>query len=72
MRLSWEHEGWQPSLDLLYQPADGGRIVTAALLWKGDRVQLQGGWRVYGGPDNAVLSQLPARSIGYLAATWTF
>ena len=72
LRLSWEHEGWQPSLDLLYQPADGGRIVTAALLWKGDRVQLQGGWRVYGGPDNAVLSQLPARSIGYLAATWTF
>lgn len=72
LRLSWEHEGWQPSLDLLYQPADGGRIVTAALLWKGDRVQLQGGWRGYGGPDNAVLSQLPTRSIGYVAATWTF
>ncbi len=72
LRLSWEHEGWQPSLDLLYQPADGGRIVTAALLWKGDRMQLQGGWRGYGGPANAVLTQLPVRSQAYVAVTWTF
>lgn len=72
LRLSWEHEGWQPALDLLYQPADGGRLLTAALLWKGDRVQLQGGWRVYGGPANALLMQLPTRSIAYVAATWTF
>ncbi len=72
LRLSWEHEGWQPSLDLLYQPADGGRMVTGALLWKGDRVQLQGGLRAYGGPTSAVLTQLPARSMGYVAATWTF
>jgi hypothetical protein len=72
LRLSWEHEGWQPSLDLLYQPADGGRMVTAALLWKGDRMQLQGGWRVYGGAANAVLTQLPTRRQAYLAGTWTF
>jgi hypothetical protein len=71
-RLAWEIDAWQPSLDLLYSPADGGRMVTAALLWKGDRVQLQGGWRGYGGPANALLMQLPMRSQAYLAATWTF
>jgi hypothetical protein len=72
LRLSWDVDAWQPTLDLLYQPADGGRSVTTALLWKGDRVQVQGGWRVYDGSDGAVLRQLPARSQGYVVATWMF
>ena len=72
VRMSWDVDAWQPSLDLLYQPADGGRIATAALLWKGDRVQLQGGWRIYGGPAQAVLRQLLTRSQGYVTASWMF
>lgn len=72
LRLSWDHEGWQPSLDLLYHPLDGGRMLTAALLWKGDRVQVQGGLRVYGGPAQAVLAQLPSSRQAYLALTWAF
>ncbi len=72
LRLSWEHEGWQPSLDLLYHPADKGRIVTAALLWKGDRMQVQAGARFHGGPARAVLAQLPIRRQFYLAGTWSF
>ena len=72
LRLSWEHEAWQPTLDMLYQPADGGHAATAALLWKGDRVQLQGGARAYGGPAGAVLAQLPVRRQGYVVATWAF
>lgn len=71
-RLSWQHEGWQPALDLLYTPADQGRMVTASLSWQGDRVLVQGGLRVYGGPASAVMMQLPARSQVYLATTWTF
>lgn len=71
-RLAWEIEAWQPSLDLLYTPFDGGRMVTAALLWKGDRVQLQGGLRRYGGPVNALLMQLPMRQQMYLAGAWVF
>ena len=72
LRLSWQHEGWQPALSLLYSPADQGRVWTASLVWQGDRLQVQGGLRAYGGPDNAVLMQLPARSLAYVASTWSF
>jgi hypothetical protein len=72
LRLGWEHEGWQPTLDLLYHPFDGGRMVTAALLWKGDRVQWQAGLRVNGGPRDALLAQLPTRQQAHLSATWMY
>ncbi|TXT35429.1 MAG: hypothetical protein FD135_4914 [Comamonadaceae bacterium] len=72
LRLSWQKEAWKPSLDLLYTPADQGRVVTAALTWQGDRVQVQGGVRVYGGPAQAVLAQLPSRQLAYVALTWAF
>ncbi|MBK9440356.1 MAG: hypothetical protein IPN53_03200 [Comamonadaceae bacterium] len=72
LRLSWEHENWQPSLDLLYHPADGGRLWTAALLYKGDRVRLQGGFRISTGAADAVLGQLPVARQAYLSGTWTF
>jgi hypothetical protein len=72
LRLSWEKDGWQPTLDLLYHPNDGGRIVTAALLHKGDRVQWQGGWRASAGPGQAALMQLPVRRQAYVVATWSW
>ena len=72
LRASWEHEGWTPSVDLLYHPADGGRMITAALLWKGDRVQVQGGVRVNAGPASSVLRQLPTQRQAFLVATWAF
>ena len=71
-RLSWQHEAWEPALDLLYQAADGGRLVTASLLWKGDRVQVQGGVRLNAGPHAALLMQTPTRRTAYLAGTWSF
>ena len=72
LRASWDIDAWQPALDLLYQPADDGHMLTAALLWKGDRVQLQGGMRATGGPRDAVLTQLPIKRQAYLTGTWTF
>jgi hypothetical protein len=72
LRLSWDHEGWQPTLDLLYHRADGGRMVTAALLYKGDRVQVQGGLRQYGGAAQSVMAQLLTRRQAYLALSWAF
>ena len=72
LRLSWQQEAWQPALDLLYTPADQGRVVTASLGWQGDRVQVQGGLRAYGGPANAVTVQLPARSVAYITTNWSF
>ena len=71
-RLSWQHEAWQPALDLLYQPADQGRVVTASLIWQGDRVQLQGGLRVYDGPANAQVLMQPVRGQAYVVGTWAF
>lgn len=71
-RLSWTHEGWQPALDVLFHPADRGRIVTASLTWQGDRVKLEGGLRVNAGPPSAVVRQLPVRRQAYLSGTWAF
>lgn len=72
LRLNWQHDAWQPALDMLYTPADQGRVVTASLSWQGDRVQVQGGLRVHAGPANAVMQQLPARSMAYIVTSWTF
>jgi hypothetical protein len=71
-RLSWTHDKWQPAFDVLYTPADAGRIVTASLAWQGDRLRIDGGLRTYGGPGGAVLAQVPTRRIAYLAGTWAF
>ncbi len=71
-RVSWQYDKWQPALDVLYTPADAGRIVTASMGWQGDRVRIDAGARVYGGPSSAVLAQVPARRIVYVAGTWTF
>jgi hypothetical protein len=72
LRLTWQHAGWEPVLELLLTPRDRGRSLTAALAWQGDRWRLEGGFRRYGGPDAAVLAQLPVRQTGYLAATLAF
>lgn len=72
LRLSWKHQAWEPVLELLTTPRDRGRSLTAALGWQGDRWRLEGGARRYGGPDGAVLAQLPLRQVSYLAATLAF
>jgi hypothetical protein len=72
LRLSWQMDAWLPALDMLYTPADQGRVMTASLSWQGDRVQVQGGLRVYAGPADAVLMQLPASGMAYVASTWAF
>jgi len=72
LRLSWQHESWQPALDMLYTPQDRGRVLTASLSWQGDRVNVQGGLRVYGGPPDAVFMQLPVSRQAYVALTWAF
>ncbi len=72
VRASWQHDKWQPAADILYTPADAGHVVTVSCGWQGDRVRLDGGVRVYGGPSTAVLAQVPTRRIAYFAATWSF
>jgi hypothetical protein len=71
-RLSWTYDKWQPAIDMLYTPADAGRVLTAAIGWQGDRIRIDGGVRVYGGPSGAVLAQVPTRRTAYVAGTWSF
>ncbi|MFZ6743234.1 hypothetical protein ACO0LC_08425 [Undibacterium sp. JH2W] len=71
-RWSWQENTWQPSLDILWTPEDHGRIITAALGWQGDRISINGGLRVYGGPSKAILAQLPDSKTAYISATWAF
>jgi hypothetical protein len=72
VRASWTRDKWQPALDLLYTPADAGRVFTASLAWQGDRVRVDAGLRRYGGPGDAVTAQLPTRRVAYVAGTWAF
>jgi hypothetical protein len=72
VRISWQHERWQPALDVLYTPADQGHMVTASVLWSADHIKLEAGLRVNGGPDSAIVRQLPVQRQGYVVATWAF
>lgn len=69
VRLAWQPEGWLLSLDALATPADRGRVVTASLQWRGQRLTLDAGLRRYGGPADALLAQVPLRRSVLLAAT---
>jgi hypothetical protein len=72
LRLSWEESGWQPALDILFAPADDGRIVTASLGWQGNRIRIDAVYRWYVGPSESVFAQLPHRRVGVLALTVPF
>ncbi len=71
-RLAWQEQRWLLSLDALVTPSDSGRIVTAAVQWQGEGLRLNAAWRSYGGPADALFSQLPQRQVGLLAASWPF
>ncbi len=71
-RLSWQYERWQTALDMLYAPADQGTMTTTSVVWTGEHVKLEGGVRTYGGPQNAVVRQLPTQRQAYAMATWAF
>jgi len=72
VRLAWQPDRWLLSADALITPADRGRIVTLGVQWQGDRLRLNAAWRSYGGPQDAVIAQLPQRRVGVLQASWSF
>ena len=69
-RLAWTTGPWESALDMLYHPADGGRLLTASLAWKGDRLRLEGGLRASAGPGTAVVRQLPVQRQAFVQAVW--
>jgi hypothetical protein len=72
LRVSWQHEGWTPALDLLCTPQDAGHTATASLAWQGDRLKLEGGARFYGGPSTSLIARAPQRRTAYLLASYAF
>lgn len=72
LRLAWQPTDWTLSVDALVTPADRGRILSAALQWKGERWRVDASLRQYGGPIHAVAAQLPLRRSALLAATLVF
>jgi hypothetical protein len=71
-RLSWPREDWEPTLDALWMPADGGLIVSAGLTWTGERVKLNTGIRLFRGPSASLARQLPARALLYVGLSAAF
>ncbi|MBA2674935.1 hypothetical protein, partial [Ramlibacter sp.] len=71
-RAGWKRGDWEPALSVLYTPADAGRSVTASVAWQGDRVHVETGVRINGGPGSAVLAQVPARRSLYTTLGWRF
>ena len=72
LRLAWQPEDWTLSFDALVTPADRGRVLTAALQWKGDQWRVDASLRVFGGPAGALYAQLPLRRVALLALTRSF
>ena len=71
-RLSWQRERWQVAVDVLYTPSDQGTINTFSLGWTGERFKMDMGLRSHGGPESAVVRQLPVQRQAYALGTWTF
>ena len=71
-RVSWQHDRWQTVLDLLYTPADRGAMLTASVVWTGERIKLEAGLRTTAGPSAAIVRQLPVQRQAYLVASWAF
>lgn len=60
LRLAWDRDQrWQAVGELLYHPADGGRLYTLSGSYKGDRQQLTLGWRTAAGAQDSMLRQTP-------------
>ncbi|MBK6616493.1 hypothetical protein [Ottowia sp.] len=65
VRLSWTRDEWQPALDVLFTPRDGGLVATAGATWQGDRVRVDAGVRYYGGRNGSLYWQTPRRAVLY-------
>jgi hypothetical protein len=69
LRLSHRREGenWEPALDVLCTPADGGLVATASIAYFGNHFRVDGGVRQYGGANGSAYRMLPEERIIYFA-----
>lgn len=72
LRASWTDNVWSPALDVVYTPADHGRVTTLSLAWQGDVFKVEGGYRRFDGPLSAIARNLPNRDTAYLWVKYPF
>jgi len=61
----------EPALDLLFAPEDRGWVLTGSAAWQGERLRLEAGARVMGGPPGAAYRLYPGWLTGYAAVQLT-
>ncbi|MBI5109867.1 MAG: hypothetical protein HZA62_14110 [Rhodocyclales bacterium] len=73
-RLAWSDSasGWSASLDLLGSLNDGGRTLTAAVAWQGERLRFDAGLRRYGGPGDSAFGLLPDRTAAFVGLSLAY
>ena len=67
LRVSWKSGRLEPAADVLWTPADGGFVATAAVAYQGERTRLDGGLRLFGGPARSAYRLFPESAIFYAA-----
>ncbi|MBI3525102.1 MAG: hypothetical protein HY066_11415 [Betaproteobacteria bacterium] len=74
LRLSQrsESDSFEPAIDMLYTPEDGGRVVTASLGFDANNTRVDAGLRVYGGRAGSAYRLLPEKRVAYLALQVAF
>ena len=74
LRLSHRTEGesFEPAIDILYTPEDGGRVITASLGYEANRYRIDAGLRVYGGDADSAYRLLPEKRVAYVALQAAF
>lgn len=70
LRASATEGRWSPAVDWLFTPADRGWVLTGACAWQGERVRLEGGVRILGGPPGAAYRLAPGWGAFYVATEW--
>lgn len=67
LRLSHDvDQRWKSALEWLATPRDGGRAVTASLVYEGNRQRISAGVRWLGGAADSALAQAPLRRAAWL------
>lgn len=70
LRLSATEGRWAPAVDWLVTPEDRGWVLTATCAWQGERLRMEGGVRIMGGPPGAAYRLSPTWSALYVASEW--
>ena len=68
LHASQKWDRFEPAVDVLYTPADGGWVATASVAYEGESTRLDVAARAFGGPTDAAYRLLPQTAMLY--ASW--